>query len=315
MFTIGIDVGGTKTAYGLFDRNKNLIFKNKVPTNSDLDAKEFFDDIADNILSIIKDQNIDISSLRGIGIGMPSYVFYEEGRIIKTANLPKIKEFPARNYLYKKLGSDIRIMLDNDAHTAALAEHRNGAGRGFNHMLYCPVSTGISTGIIIDNKLFRGRYGWAGESGHMIATPGEGIECGCGNLGCLMSYCSGAMIVKHVKQKIAAGKTTIMTELAGSNDAIDVIHIDQAYQLNDSLAIWAIDQMAKYMAVWLYNLYSTLNINCFVLGGGLLNIGDKLFNPVKNMFNDLNHCDLPVYFKKAELGDDFGIVGAAELLF
>ena len=73
--------------------------------------------------------------------------------------------------------------------------------------------------------------------------------------------------------------------------------------------------MAKYMAVWLYNLYSALNINCFVLGGGLLNIGNKLFDPVKDMFNDLNHFDLPVYFKQAELGDDFGIVGAAELLF
>lgn len=314
-FTIGIDVGGTKTAYGLFDSNKNLIFKNKLPTNPNLDAQAFFDEIVDNVNIILRDNNIHHSNLRGVGIGMPSYIFYEEGRIMKTANLPKIKDFPARSYLYKKLGGNIRIMLDNDAHTAALAEHRNGAGRGFTHMLYCPVSTGISTGIIIDNKLFRGRYGWAGETGHMIATPGEGIECGCGNRGCLMSYCSGAMIVKHVKQKILEGHKTIMIDLAGSHDAIDVLHISQAYDLDDSLSIWAIDQMAKYMAVWLYNLYSALNINCFVLGGGLLNIGDKLFDPVKSMFNDLNHCDLPVYFKEAELGDDFGIVGAAELLF
>ena len=130
-----------------------------------------------------------------------------------------------------------------------------------------------------------------------------------------MSYCSGAMIVKNVKQKILEGHKTIMTDLAGSHDAIDVLHISLAYDLDDALSIWAIDQMAKYMAVWLYNLYSALNINCFVLGGGLLNIGDKLFDPVKSMFNDLNHCDLPVYFKEAELGDDFGIVGAAELLF
>lgn len=68
---------------------------------------------------------------------MLSYIFFcEKGRIMKTANLLKIKDFPARSYLYKKLGGNIRIMLDNDAHTATLAEHRNGARRGFTHMLY-----------------------------------------------------------------------------------------------------------------------------------------------------------------------------------
>jgi len=94
-FTIGIDVGGTKTAYGLFDSNKNLIFKNKLPTNPNLDAQAFFDEIADNVNIILRDNNIHHSNLRGVGIGMPSYIFYEEGRIMKTANLPKIKDFPA----------------------------------------------------------------------------------------------------------------------------------------------------------------------------------------------------------------------------
>ena len=55
---------------------------------------------------------------------------------MKTTNLLKIKDFTTRSYLYKKLGGNIRIMLDNDAHTATLAEHRNGAGGGFIHMLY-----------------------------------------------------------------------------------------------------------------------------------------------------------------------------------
>ena len=94
-FTIGIDVGGTKTAYGLFDSNKKLIFKNKLPTNSNLDSQAFFDEIADNINTILKNHDINYSNLRGVGIGMPSYIFYEEGRIMKTANLPKIKDFPA----------------------------------------------------------------------------------------------------------------------------------------------------------------------------------------------------------------------------
>lgn len=315
IYTIGVDVGGTKTAYGLFDQKKELIHKYKTSSNSELTAEEFFDEIISNINHIMADFKIQKNDLRGIGIGMPSFILYEEGRILRTANLTKIKDFPARNYLIKKLGGNIRVMLDNDAHTGALAEHRNGAGRGFKHMLYCPVSTGISSGIIINNELFRGRYGWAGETGHMIVTPGEGIECGCGNRGCLMSYCSGSMIIKHIKNKINSGEETIISALAGSVSSIDTSHINRAYEYNDPMAIWAVEQMAKYMGVWLFNLYTTLNINCFIFGGGLLKFEDKLFDRVQKNFASYNHDDLPVYFKNAELGDDFGIIGAAELLF
>ncbi len=73
-------------------------------------------------------------------------------------------------------------------------------------MLYCPVSTGISSAIIIDGKLFRGSYGWAGESGHSLITPEEGIKCGCENRGCFMSHVSGSMIVKRVIEKIDLGE-------------------------------------------------------------------------------------------------------------
>jgi glucokinase len=315
MYTIGIDVGGTKIAYGLFDNKKNLIYKCKEPTSNEYSPDEFFDNIVLNIENIININRITKRHLRGIGIGMPSFVLYEDGKIIKTANIQKIKDFNARSYLMNKLGSDVRVMLDNDAHTAALAEHRNGAGRGHKHMLYCPVSTGISSGIIIDNQLFRGRYGWAGESGHMIVTPDEGIECGCGNRGCLMSWCSGSMIVKHVQNKIEQGQQSLILKLAGSINEIEAVHINLAWKERDPLAMWAVSQMTKYLAIWLYNLYTTMNINCFVFGGGLLNFGDEFMDEIRKKFDSYNKCNLPVYFKIAELGDDFGIIGAAELLF
>ncbi|MDF1494819.1 ROK family protein [Caproiciproducens sp. CPB-2] len=314
-YSIGIDVGGTKIAYGLFDGSRNLVKKYRTQSDASLSSEAFFDNIAQMIQKMMEDNALTKDALRGIGIGMPSYILYEEGRIIKTTNLPKIHDFPAKEYLFTKLGGDVRILFDNDSHTGALAEHRYGAGRGFKHMLYCPVSTGISSGIIINNELFRGRYGWAGESGHMIVTPGEGIECGCGNKGCLMSYCSGSMIVKHIQQRIKAGVKTIMVELAGSADKITPYTIQIAFDQGDDLAKWALEQMAQYMAVWTYNLYVTLNINCFVFGGGLLKFGDRLFPRIRKLFDAYNKNKMTVYFKKAELGDDFGIIGAAELLF
>jgi len=314
-FALGIDVGGTKTAYGLYDSERNLVTKRRRPSDKNHTPEQFFDEMIRNINEMLRAQGLTADSLRGIGIGMPSYIHFEKGYIVKTSNLTNIKDFAARDYMLSKLGRNVRVVLDNDGHIGALAEHKYGAGRGFDHMLYCPVSTGISSGIIIGNKLFRGRYGWAGESGHMIVTPGQGIECGCGNRGCAMSWCSGGMIVRHIRQWIQAGEQTLMTELAGTPEQITTVHLNEAWEKNDAMARKALEQMAQYMAVWLFNLYVMLNINCYVFGGGLVGMGEKLFGRVRALFDAYNQNDQPVYFRCAELGDDFGIVGATELLF
>lgn len=326
-YAIGIDIGGTKVAYGLFDRNKQIVSRMKHPSSPASSPEEFFDEIAANIFRAMAENKIEKSNLRGIGIGMPSFVLFDEGRIIKTANLVNIQDFPARDYLTEKLGG-IRVVIDNDAHAAAIAEHRYGAGRGFANMLYCPVGTGISSGMIINGSLFRGSYGWAGESGHTIISPDDGIMCGCGNRGCLMSWCSGSMIVKHIQKWIEAGEKSCITDIAG-NDELSCFHLAEAYNSGDALARRAVAQMIKYLGVWTFNLYMNLNINCFVFGGGLLHLfremkgGDAqggLLNSMKKAFDGYNRNPMPVYFREAELsdlasGDDFGIIGAAELLY
>ncbi|GHV25895.1 glucokinase [Clostridia bacterium] len=314
-YAIGIDVGGTKTAYGLFDSGKTLLSKRRHQSDKNSSPEAFFDEIVRNVNEILSENNLTVTSLRGIGIGMPSYINFEEGHIVKTSNLTNIRDFAAKEYLHARLGRDVRIIIDNDAHTAAIAEHKYGAGRGFDNMLYCPVSTGISSGIIIDGKLFRGRYGWAGESGHMIITPGQGIECGCGNRGCLMSWCSGGMITRHIQRWIDNGEDTLMLSLAGTADQITTVQLNQAWEMNDPMARKALEQMAQYMAVWLYNLYVLLNINCYVFGGGLVEMGDKLFWRIRELFDAYNQNDQPVYFRFAELNQDYGIIGATELLF
>jgi glucokinase len=314
MYTIGIDVVGTKTAYGLFNGEGALCARRQHVSNNACTPEAFFDEIAGNIHGIMADGGITQDELRGAGIGMPSFVVYEEGYLVKTSNLVNIHDFGAREYLRKKLGG-LRVLIDNDTHVAAIAEQRRGAGRGFQNMIYCAVSTGIASGCVIGGKLFRGRYGWAGESGHALVDPDDpgALPCGCGNRGCLMSWCSGSMIVKHIRRWIDAGEATMLVELAGGADNITASHLDAAWDAGDPLARRAVEQMAKYLAIWLYNLYVTLNINCFVFGGGLVRMGDKLFSRVRARFDAFNQDERPVYFKFAELKEDVGIIGAAEL--
>ena len=149
----------------------------------------------------------------------------------------------------------------------------------------------------------------------MIATPGEVLECGCGNRGCYMSWCSGSMIIQHIKSWIASGEHTIMTELAGSFDNIDCIIMEKAYDSGDPMAIKALNQMTDWLGVWFYNLYLSFNVNCFVMGGGLVNMGEKFLLPIRRKFDEYNRDEHPVYFKTAECGDNYAILGASELVY
>jgi glucokinase len=122
------------------------------------------------------------------------------------------------------------------------------------------------------------------------------------------------MIVRHIGNWIESGEKTIMAELAGGVDKIDVIILEKAYDQGDAMAVKALNQMTHWLGVWFFNLYVFCNVNCFVMGGGLLKMGEKLLAPLRRTFNELNHDERPVYFKIAECGEDCGIIGAAELV-
>jgi glucokinase len=308
-YVVGVDAGGTKTAYGLFDSNRTLVDRLQHPTDIVADGPAFSDGIVETVHELMTRNGLDFSELKGVGICMPSFILFDEGYICMTSAMTNIKEFPMRDYIAQRL--PVRIALDNDSNAAALAEYRHGAGRGSRHMVYVSASTGLGSGIIIDGKLFRGSYGWAGECGHMLATPDEGVLCGCQNRGCYMSYASGRYAPKHVEERLSEGTESVMS-VCGSIDCTEIL---KSYKENDPLAVETVEQMAHYMAVCVFNVYQMLNINLFVFGGGLVNFGDALFGRMRNEFDRYNHVDKPVYFKFAELEKDFGIIGAAELVY
>lgn len=186
-YRLAIDVGGTKIAYGIFNEENEIIFRHRTATPLEIMPDEFTEKLYTEIDEVLEKSGIPLSELKGISVGMPSYVDYENGIVVTSGSIHNIKNYPAKAVLEKKYPG-VRIVIDGDTNMAALAEHEFGAGRGFKHMVYCALSTGLGTGFIVNNDLFRGSYGGAGESGHMLITPGEGLECGCGNKGCFMSY-------------------------------------------------------------------------------------------------------------------------------
>ena len=309
-YAVGVDVGGTKVAYGLFDLKGDLLDRREHPSDRDAEGPAFSDQIIRTVEDILSANGISREQVTGVGVCICSYVIFDKGYIYLTSALEKIQNFYMRDYLKDRLG--LPVVLDNDANVAALAEHRKGAGQGAKHMVYMAVSTGIGSGIIINGELFRGSYGFAGETGHMLITPDEGVRCGCRNRGCFMSYASGRYIPNQAGIRLLKGEESMLSSF--TPEQIDGRRLLEACRDNDPMALSLLDQMAHYIAVCLYNIYEMLNINLYVFGGGLVAFGDLLFDKVRREFDRYNHIDLPVEFRFAKLEKDFGIIGAAQLV-
>ncbi len=307
-YIFGIDAGGTKVAYGLFNMDGDLLDRYQHPTDIEADGPAFSDKVIVTVKEILEKNHASLEEVHGIGICMPSYIRFETGYIHITSAMVNIRDFGMRDYMEERLG--VPVILDNDSNVAALAEHRRGAGRGLKDMVYVAVSTGIGSGIIINNEMFRGSYGWAGESGHMLDTPDDGILCGCGNYGCFMSQVSGRNLPRRLSIRMLKGQESVLSGAEELNGEA----LLKAYQAGDALAIQEIGHMAHHLAVCVYNIYQLLNINVFVFGGGLTSFGDILFGRVREEFDRYDHIKMPVEFRFAQLKKDFGIIGAAELL-
>ena len=306
-YVIGIDAGGTKVAYGLFNNSGGIVDRRQHPTDAQADGPKFSDKVVETCELLMAENHLTIDDINGIGIIMPSHILYDEGLVLMTSSMPGIKDFRLRDHLRERLQTN--VILDNDANGAALAEHRHGAGRGARHMVYIVIGTGLGSGIIIDGKIFQGSYGWAGECGHMLATPDKGILCGCENKGCYMSYASGKNISERVKAGLEGGYSSILNP-----ETADGYLLNEAYKACDPLAVRMVEQMAHYIGVCTYNIYQLLNINTYVFGGGLVNFGDSFMDTVRKEFNKYNHIRLPVHFRLAMLEKDVGIIGAAEMV-
>lgn len=308
-YIFGIDAGGTKVAYGLFDLEGKLLDRFQHPTDIEADGPVFCEKVIATVRDMLKKNAAVLEEVQGIGICMPSYIEFEKGYVHMTSAMVNIKKFAMRDYLQERLG--VKVVLDNDGNVAALAELRQGAGRGCKNMVYVAVSTGIGSGIVINGDLFRGSHGWAGECGHMIDTVDSGIPCGCGNRGCYMSQVSGRNMPKRLAIRLMEDdRESVLREAEELNGEA----LLKAYRAGDAVAVAEIDHMAKHLAVCVYNIYQLLNIDVFVFGGGLTNFGDALFGRMRQYFDQFDHIKFPVDFRFAELKKDFGIIGSAELI-
>lgn len=306
---LAADLGGTNLRMAVVNCQGNILFRTRrVTPNADFASEivALFVEAANECLDNVKEKG----DVFAISAAVPAILNIEDGVILKAPNIPLLNGFRFSKALENSL--NLPCVLENDANAAAVGENWLGASKNYENSIMVTLGTGIGGGIMINGNVLRGADGTAGEIGHICVEP-FGVPCGCGSRGCVEQYASATAIVRLTKE--------LETNYPKSNlkdcSKITSKDIYEAALQGDELAIEVFRRQGFYLGIALAGLINVLNTEIIVIGGGAA-AGWDLFIPQM-----LEQIDMRAYREpsmrakivRAELGDDAGILGAANLAF
>ena len=307
--TIGLDVGGTKIAGAVVDPEGAIVARRLVPTESDEPAS-----ITAAMVKVARELKAAAPAAGAVGVGAAGLVDVDRGVILGAPNLA-YRNVPVRDTLRDRLG--IPAVVDNDANVAALAEAVHGAGRGAGDQIMVTVGTGIGGGIIIGGKIYRGHYGVGAELGHIVVDP-DGPVCGCGNRGCWEGVASGNAIGRLARQRVEGGAgADLLAAVGGDLDAITGELVGESAVAGSAFARDVLAEIGRYLGIGLASIVNIFDPEVIVMGGGAAaGTGELLLAPARASMEA--HVlgiswRTPVRVVPAVLGNDAGVVGAAQL--
>lgn len=309
---LGIDIGGTNTAFGFIDRDGNYLAEGNIPTAKHEDIKDYLKELymeVERVLDTIR-ENV---TMVGIGIGAPNGNYYK-GSIEFAPNLPWHEVIPLCD-LVQEFYPELPVYLTNDANAAAIGEMIYGGAKGMKDFIMVTLGTGLGSGFVANGELIYGHDGFAGELGHIIVSP-NGRQCGCGRHGCLETYVS-ATGVKRTAYKMMA-KYNYPSELrAIPFNEMTAKRVCEAAAKGDMIAINTFKYTAKMLGEALANMVAITSPEAIFLMGGLAQAGDLLFEPTKDHMemNILKIFSNKVKLLPSELTKNVAIYGSAALVW
>lgn len=289
MSIIGIDLGGTKVAAGVFEEGQ-LSSKLTIPTPPE-GGEAVMRAVIEAAQKTATSAGVDITA---IGLCVPGPVDYEAGVVRNSGNI-KWTNFPVRKFLEDALGKN--VYLENDGNAAALAEHKLGAGQGASSTLFVTVSTGVGGGFVSGNQVFRGHKGQGAEVGHITLLPG-GPMCVCGLNGCLE-----ALVCGPAMERLALGT------FKGSISTHELFELCEG---GDPKARRIVLQCGEWLGIGLASLSRCFDPEAIVLGGGITLHAPSLYlDTVLSSFHHYMTGWLAPTVQLAQLGTEASLLGAA----
>jgi glucokinase len=271
--TVGIDIGGTNTKFGIVDRQGNVHHQGSIATTDYEDFKDFFDGMADALRESMHTV-AKIGKVVGIGVGAANGNYYT-GTIDQATNLKWKEELPLAKMFTEEFG--IPCVLTNDANAAAVGEMIYGNAKGMKDFVVITLGTGLGSGFVCNGVLLNGKHGIAGEVGHTSVNP-TGRFCNCGKRGCLETYVSATGIKRTVYKLLADHLEP--SELRGiSFDNLNTKMITEAAMRGDVVAKAAFEYTGRILGMKLSETVVHTDPEAIFLFGGLSQAGELIFKP------------------------------------
>lgn len=309
--TVGIDIGGTNTKFGIVDRSGNVLSQGSISTKGHESFESFFEEMATAIRESLV--HIGPAHLLGIGVGAANGNYYH-GTIEHATNLPWKGIIPLAELVKKEF--DVPCIVTNDANAAAVGEMVFGAAKGMKDFIVITLGTGLGSGFVSNGKLINGKHGIAGEVGHTSVNP-AGRFCNCGNRGCLETYVS-ATGIKRTVYKLLADHLEDSVLRSISFDHLDTKMITDAALNGDIVANAAFEYSGRILGMKLAETVAHTDPEVIFLFGGLSLAGDLIFKPT------IHHMEanlMPVFRGKIKIlpsglqNQAASILGASSLVW
>lgn len=304
-YHVAVDIGGTQVRAASYPLNSNTPEKiNRLSTQSPGSTP------LERLIETINSVWPSDGKVLGIGIATAGPVDPYRGIVLTAPNIPGWDNLPLKQLLEDQFHTP--ACPGNDANLAALGEWKFGAGIGHHNIIYMTISTGIGGGIIIDDRLLLGQNGLATEIGHIIIDP-NGPVCGCGGYGHLEAMAAGPAIARWVEQELEKGALSSLSK----KQIVTARDIAKAAAQGDDLALAALNRAGTLIGIAIVNFLHIFNPSMIILGGGVSQSGDLLFNPIRSFLQ--THVMTSKYLENllivpAVLGDESGLMGALALV-
>lgn len=277
---VGVDIGGTKICVCIGDREGKILASKRLLTQPLKGSKNGLKAIADLIREMLLEEKIDLNQIGAIGISSPGPISTKEGKMLKPPNLPGWENAPLVQYFRDAFHK--KVVMNNDANAAGVAEFQFGASKGTPNLIYLTCSTGMGGGAIVNGVLLQGISDTAAEVGHYVLDI-NGPACPCGQKGCFEAYCGGAALAKRMQEEIQRDHITtdILVEANGDINHIDAACLVNAVKKKDKYALKIWDEFIMRLAQGIGVVLMNFNPEVIILGTIAIHAGPLLLEPLK----------------------------------
>ncbi|MGR3310573.1 MAG: ROK family protein [Candidatus Brocadiales bacterium] len=308
---LATDLGGTNLRTALVNDRGEILAHIRRPTKANIGKDKLIDKLITMLKATASKHNTPLKRINGICIGFAGPVDAELGVVLTSPHMNDWVNVPLKDIMEEEF--KIPVIIENDANAAALGEHWMGAGKGAKSLVCITLGTGIGGGIVLNDKIWHGATGFGAEIGHTTIIR-NGFKCKCGNRGCLEAYASATGMVRLMHKALAR-------KSAMQNDGVDEErfnkdgskYINELAAKGNKNALWVIKEMTQILGIAIVNIAHTLNPEVIIIGGGVANMGSKLFEPLRKEVKKRAFEKAVEYLRivPAKLGDNAGIIGAA----